>query len=319
MNLKLKTNLDVNKIHLHYLGNEFKKVFGQKKIADIGWFQPLKIKKIKKSKITIKEIKTDNIKSIINYFIPEEKYGPLLVNIKLKSLGYKINYDAEADYFNEKLGLIFEFDGNHHYMEPFKYQNDERKKNCLRSIEFNGKPKRIKIIRIPYYYSFTKDVAEYIFGKLIKYYRKNGHPNLPAEGFYTNEKYLKAISKIHKNMFTGKPAASDKEVPACGIHESRFAPAGYCSKGIEKLLDDFKKEGDLAPPKSIEHQYMWCLKYWLDDITEVNGDRRSWLILPEWHDEFMQRYNYNINNKKEEYLQHVFAREYYSIERTKNI
>ena len=108
-------------------------------------------------------------------------------------------------------------------------------------------------------------------------------------------------------MFTGKPATSDEEVPACGIHESRFAPAGYCSKGIEKLLDDFKKEGDLAPPKSIEHQYMWCLKYWLDDITEVNGDRRSWLILPEWHDEFMQRYNYNINNKKEEYLQHVFA------------
>ena len=75
----------------------------------------------------------------------------------------------------------------------------------------------------------------------------------------------------------------------------------------------------MAPPKSIEHQYMWCLKYWIDDITEVNGDDRSWLILPEWHDEFMKRYNNNINNKKEEYLQHVFARDYDSIERTKNI
>jgi hypothetical protein len=37
-------------------------------------------------------------------------------------------------------------------------------------------------------------------------------------------------------MFTGKPATSDLEVPACGIHESPFGPAGYCSKGIDKLL-----------------------------------------------------------------------------------
>ena len=57
MNLKTKTDLDVNKIHLHYLGNQFKKVFGQSKRADIGWFQPLIKKKIKK-----KEIKIDNIR-----------------------------------------------------------------------------------------------------------------------------------------------------------------------------------------------------------------------------------------------------------------
>ena len=118
-------------------------------------------------------------------------------------------------------------------------------------------------------------------------------------------------------MFTGKPATLDIEVPACGIHESVFGPAGYCSKGIDKLLADFDQTGDLEPPKSIEHQYMWCLKHWVDDITEVNGDDREWLILPKWHDVFMKRYNYNINNRKEEYLQHVFARDYDSIIRTK--
>ena len=81
-----------------------KKFLVKKKIADIGWFQPLKIKKIKKNKITIKEIKTDNIKSIINYFIPEEKYGPLLVNIKLKSLGYKINDTPDNMELSQLLG-----------------------------------------------------------------------------------------------------------------------------------------------------------------------------------------------------------------------
>ncbi len=68
MDLKTKSGLDVNKIHFHYLGTEFSKVFGQTKKADIGWFQPLTKKTIKK-----KEINIDNIKTVINCFIPEEK------------------------------------------------------------------------------------------------------------------------------------------------------------------------------------------------------------------------------------------------------
>ncbi len=73
----------------------------------------------------------------------------------------------------------------------------------------------------------------------------------------------------------------------------------------------------MEPPKSIEHQYMWCLKHWIDDINKANNDDRSWLILPEGHDEFMERYKDNIKNRKEEYLQNVFARDYDSIIRTK--
>ena len=50
----------------------------------------------------------------------------------------------------------------------------------------------------------------------------------------------------------------------------------------------------------------------------------EWLILPlkkdsktPWHERFIARYNDNINNRKEEYLQNVFARDYDSIIRTK--
>jgi len=315
-----KRSLNINKIYPGHLSRQFKKVFNQAKKKDVGWFHPLKKKK-RKNKVIL----TDTIRDVLKCFIPEKEYGPLLVNKELRSLGYKTEYNAEADYLYEKLGLWFEFDGNHHYMEPFKYLSDERKYDSLKSIELNGKPVKINIIRIPYYYSFTRDVAKYIFKTLINYFRKQGNTNLPedSEGFYTDEKYLKAISKIHNNMFTGKPATLDIEVPACGIHESVFGPAGYCYEGIEKLLADFKQEGDLAPPKSIEHQYMWCLKQWIDDINKANpdfyqkNDNREWLILPKWHDKFMERYKDNIKNKKEEYLQHVFARDYDSIIRTK--
>jgi hypothetical protein len=62
---------------------------------------------------------------------------------------------------------------------------------------------------------------------------------------------------------------------------------------------------------------MWCLKHWVNDITKVDGERRDWLILPKWHKKFMKRYDENINNRKEEYLQNVFARDYDSIIRTK--
>ncbi|MDC0142529.1 hypothetical protein OAI70_00295 [Candidatus Pelagibacter sp.] len=309
--MKEKRSLNINKIYPDHLGRQFKKVFNQTKKKDVGWFHPLKKKK-RKNKVIL----TDTIRDVLKCFIPEKKYGPLLVNKGLRSLGYKTAYNAEADYLYEKLGLWFEFDGNHHYMEPFKYLSDERKYDSLKSIELKGKPIKINIIRIPYYYGFTRDVAKYIFKTLIKYFQK-GNTKLPIDGFYTDEKYLKAISKIHKNMFTGKPATLDIEVPACGIHESVFGPAGYCLQGIDKLLADFDLKGDLEPPKSIEHQYMWCLKQWIDDINNGNNDDRSWLILPHWHKRFMERYNDNINNRKEEYLQHVFARDYDSIIRTK--
>ena len=322
MNTNSKRRKNVDNIYHHYLGNEFKKIFKVKK-NQIGWFEPKK------------KQKKDPIKVAIDCFIPEKKYGKILVGLPGKTLG-KLGYKYKSnskhtpvgmtpDYFIEKLGLVFEFDGPVHYQNTFKMLKDQKKYNKLDSIELNGEPKIIRVIRIPYYWQLTKDVAKYMFDDLVKHFSKD-LKNLPKDGFYSDEKYFKAISKIHKNLFTGKPATLEHELPACGIHESMEGPARFCWQGIDKLLDDFDKNDLLKPPppKSIEHQYMWCLKYWLNDIEQSGNKNMEWLILPlkkdsktPWHERFMDRYNDNINNRKEEYLQNVFARDYDSIIRTK--
>tara|TARA_Y100000294_G_scaffold160391_1_gene163983 strand:- start:435 stop:1391 length:957 start_codon:yes stop_codon:yes gene_type:complete len=318
MDIFAKRKKSVDNIYLHYLGNEFKKVFGETKKNGCGWFQPLK-----------KPYK-DPIKTAIECFIPEKKYGKVIMNKSLGELGYihKLNskkVGMKPDYFIEKLGLIFEFDGPIHYQNTFKILKDQIKYTNLNSIELNGKPKILRVIRIPYYWQLTRDVAKYIFDDLMKHFSES-LPNLPKEGFYSDEKYFKALSKIYQNMFTGKRATSELEIPACGIHDSTEGPARFSWQGIDKLLSDFENKDDLLkPPKSIEHQYMWCLKYWLIDIEKAGNKNMEWLILPlkkdhsPWHERFMDRYNENINNKKEEYLQHIFARDYHSIIRTKKI
>ena len=224
----------------------------------------------------------------------------------------------EADYFIESLGIIFEFDGPDHYNNPFKIIRDERKYRELNSIKKKGKKVKIRIIRIPYYYQLSKDVAKFIFDDLIKYFSKDLE-NLPKEGFYRDKKYEKAISKVYKNIFTGKPAQNEIEIPACGLQKSERVPSEYTETGIEKILNDFKGTA-IEPPKSIEHQYMWCLKYYIDDVkTYDNGDKNKRLILPTWHSQFMKKYEENISNRNDDYLQCIFTRNKESILRTAQI
>ena len=275
-------------------------------------------KKSKTGSLTAKVNKIDPFKEILKSFIPEKEFGPILVQKKITDLGYEADYKMEADYFIEKLGIIFEFDGPDHYTNPFKMMRDELKYKSLNSIKKNGKKVKIRIVRIPYYFQLSKDVAKFIFEDLIKYFSKELE-NLPKDGFYNDEKYKKAISKVYKNIFTGKPAQSEIEIPACGLQRSERVPSEYCLKGIEKILDDFKGKV-IEPPKSIEHQYMWALKYYLEDVkTYENISENQKLILPIWHTEFMNRYEENIANKKEEYLQCVFTRNKDSILKTKKI
>ena len=80
---------------------------------------------------------------------------------------------------------------------------DERKYESLKYITKNGKKVDIRIIRIPYYLQLSKDVAKFLFKDLINHFRKD-LKNLPSEGFYSDEKYQIAISKVYQNMFTGK-------------------------------------------------------------------------------------------------------------------
>ena len=54
-------------------------------------------------------------------------------------------------------------------------------------------------------------MAKFIFDDLIQYFSKDLE-NLPKEGFYRDKKYEKAISKVYKNIFTGKPAQNEIEI-----------------------------------------------------------------------------------------------------------
>ena len=265
----------------------------------------------------------DPFKDILKVFFPEFK-NKIKIKVILNQIGFDIKNKIEADYFIEELGLIFEFDGPPHYNNPFKIIADERKKKLIENLTKNGKKTEVKIVRIPYYFQLTKDVAKFLFNDLIKHYSKD-LKNLSSNGYYSEEKFYSAISKSYFNLFTGKGASSDNEVLSCGLHRSKEVPSTFCESGIEKLLKDFKffrsinEDEKIAVPKSVEHQYMWSLKYFLDDVKTYDNDKdNEKLILPTWHKEFMERYKENINNKNESLLNCVFLRDYNSVIKTKD-
>ena len=113
----------------------FKKIFSVKKLGNIG-------------SLTAKEDGVDPIKEVLKSFIPEKEFGKILVRKKITDLGYETDYNMEADYLIESLGIIFEFDGPDHYNNPFKIIRDERKYKGLNSIKKNGKKVKIRIIRM---------------------------------------------------------------------------------------------------------------------------------------------------------------------------
>tara|TARA_Y100000992_G_C21261955_1_gene491754 strand:+ start:269 stop:1189 length:921 start_codon:yes stop_codon:yes gene_type:complete len=300
-NNKIKRFLSIDDIYSTYeRTRNFKKIFGTTRKASVGGFIP-----------SNKSNKIDPIKEVLNIFIQEDKYGFLSVGKSLKKLGYDVKSNIEPDYFYPNLGLIFEFDGPNHYNESFKIMKDERKYSGLKNITKNGENVIIRIIRIPYFVQLSKDVARFIFKDLIIHFSKE-LKNLPKDGFYTEKKYLKAISKIYKNIFTGNSAQSEYEVLSCGLHSSNMFPSEFTEKGLEKMLKDFQNT-----PKSVVHQYMWSLKYFIDDIYTYEDKKENIrLVLPTWHKEFMNVYNYNISNKDESLLKCIFTREVNSVLRT---
>jgi len=312
MNKDIKRFRSIDKIYSTYEKTKnFKKIFGVTRKAKVGGLEPGK----KKDKI-------DPLFEIINTFIPEKEHGKIQVRKTLKKLGLEAKSNIEPDYFIESLGLVFEFDGPNHYTDSFKVMKDERKYKGLEYIKKNGDNFTIRIIRIPYYLQLTKDVAKFIFRDLIVHFNKV-LKNLPSKGFYTDEKYQIALSKTYKNIFTGKPAKSENEVLSCGLHGSSKVPSEFTEKAIEKILSDFSfartHEGEtIKAPKSIEHQYMWSLKYFINDImTYSDSKENERLVLPTWHKKFMERYNYNIENKDENLLKCIFTRDWDSVIRTK--
>ena len=308
MDKDIKRFLSIDKIYSTYeRTRNFKKIFGITRKGKTGGLEPGK-----------KDDKTDPIMKVIQTFIPEKEYGKIQARKTLKQLGYEAKSNIEPDYFIESLGLIFEFDGPDHYNDSFKVMKDERKYEGLKYIKKNGSNVVIRIIRIPYYVQLSKGAAKFIFKDLINYFSKF-LKNLPSEGFYSDEKYQIAISKAYQNIFTGNPATKEYEVLSCGLHSSARVPSEFTEKGVEKMLADFKGREDVPPPpKCIEHQYMWSLKYFIDDISAYeDSEENKRLILPTWHKEFMERYNHNIENRDEDLLKCIFTRDIDSVLRTK--
>jgi hypothetical protein len=316
MDKNIKRFISVDKIHSNYEAQNFKDVFGVTRKAKVGGLSPGK--KDKKTK----KIMGDTIKEVLEVFIPEKKYGKIQVRKTLKKLGYEGKSNIEPDYFYESLGLIFEFDGPNHYNDSLKIMKDERKYKNLKYIKKNGSDVVFKIIRIPYFVQLSKDVAKFLFKDLIIHFSKE-LKTLPSDGFYSDKKYQMAISKVYKNMFTGEPAKSENEVLACGLHGVFTFPSDFTEKGIEKLLKDFSFTRDdtikIKAKKSVEHQFMWSLKYYIDDIKTYGDDDRENMrfVIPTWHKEFMERYNHNIENRDENLLKCIFTRDLDSINRTK--
>ena len=303
---------NVDNIYATFDSNRhFKKIFNKsKKSTLIG--------------LTATKENSDPFKDILKIFFPDFKDN-ILVRKKLRKLGYELNNNIEADYFIEDLGLIFEFDGPQHYSNPFKIVADNRKYKCTENIKKNGKKIDVRIIRIPYYFQLTKDVAKFIFKDLIKHFSKV-LKNLSPQGYYSDEKFDKAIKKTYFNLFSGKGATNEYEILACGLHRSREVPSLFCEAGIEKLLKDFKfyrfisDIEKIATPKSIEHQYMWSLKYYIDDVKTYDDEfQNKKLILPTWHSKFMSRYEENISSKKEKLLNCIFLRNYNSVIKTNKL
>ena len=290
--------------------SNFKNIFKQSKKSSLGG-------------LTASKKDSDPFRDILKVFFPEFK-NKIKINVTLNQIGFDVKNKIEADYFIEELGLIFEFDGPPHYNNPFKIVADERKKKLVEKLTKNGKKTDVRIIRIPYYFQLTKDVAKFLFNDLIKHYSKD-LKNLSSNGYFSEDKFYSAISKTYLNLFSGKGASDENEVLSCGLHRSKEVPSTFCEFGIEKLLKDFKffrsinEDKKISVPKSVEHQYMWSLKYFLDDVKTYDNEKdNEKLILPTWHQEFMDRYKENINNKKEDQLNCLFLRDYNSLIRTKN-
>ena len=289
--------------------SNFKNIFKQSKKSSLGG-------------LTASKKDSDPFRDILKVFFPEFK-NKIKINVTLNQIGFDVKNKIEADYFIEELGLIFEFDGPPHYNNPFKIVADERKKKLVEKLTKNGKKTDVRIIRIPYYFQLTKDVAKFLFNDLIKHYSKD-LKNLSSNGYFSEDKFYSAISKTYFNLFSGKGASDENEVLSCGLHRSKEVPSTFCESGIEKLLKDFKffrsinDDEKIAVPKSVEHQYMWSLKYFLDDVqTYDNKKDNEKLILPTWHQEFMDRYEENINNKNDSLLNCLFLRDYNSVIKTK--
>ena len=222
----------------------------------------------------------DNMLSMLQIFFSDQK----ILTDKSKKRVFDDSL-FRPDYYIENINVVVEFDGPHHYQNPFKYETD------LRKSEFYNNRKIFRI-KWPYFFTLTKDVAKFIFGTLCeKKLNKN---------FYSDEKYFKSINKIYFDYDNKIPATKENHVLAPGFHSTRDTPASFCDNGIKRFLTELNDS-----PTSLKHQIKHSIDLYLRDV-KYNDNERKWLVIPENNPNFME---FMKLKTEKEYLNFFYARE----------
>jgi hypothetical protein len=192
-----------------------------------------------------KEMTADNLKLTSEIFFEKKSISE-----------YKLNRFSLDIYFPE-CGVALEYDGPDHYDKVANHERDLRKNQlCFE--------KNIKLIRWPYYFQLTKDVAKFIFND-----------------FYSDKKYYESIKIIYD-------ASNESEVLAPGLHGSKFTPANFTSLGVKRFINDI-----MSAPISLRSQVIYSLRLYEKMIQKKYGNDYLWLLYPEDNkifDDFMNFY-----------------------------
>jgi hypothetical protein len=151
--------------------------------------------------------------------------------------------------------VAFEYDGPDHYDKVANHERDLRK-NAL--CQEQG----IRLVRWPYYFQLTKDVARYVF-----------------LNNYSDEKYKVAIDAVYGTR-------NENEILAPGLHKSKFTPANFTSPGMKRFLKEMNDA-----PVSLLSQVIYSFKLYEAKIIRDHGEDFLWLLYPESNpafEEFME-------------------------------
>ena len=205
-----------------------------------------------------KQMTVNNLKVISKLFLEKN-------NVSEHKLA-KFSLDI---YFPEDQ-IAFEYDGPDHYDKVANHERDLRKNQLCLS-------EGIRLVRWPYYFQLTKDVARYLF------------PN-----HYTDNKYQEAIKIVYG-------ASEESEILAPGLHGSKFTPANFTSLGIKRFINDLN-----SAPISLRSQVIHSFHLYEKMIESKYGKGFIWLLYPQDNarfDEFMMHkpdpdfLNYVYKNK----------------------
>ena len=207
-----------------------------------------------------KEMTVNHLRAISQLFLEENSISE-----------YKLAKFSLDIYF-PKNKIAFEYDGPDHYDKVANHERDLRK-NYLCISE------GIALVRWPYYFQLTKDVARYLF-----------------QHHYSDSKYQQAIKMVYG-------ASEESEILAPGLHSSKFTPANFTSLGIKRFINDL-----INAPTSVRSQVIHSFHLYEKMIESKYGKDFLWLLYPQDNllfDEFMR------HQPDSQYLNFVFKNEKY--------